>query len=89
MSRAEQLLAAVPAEEQEAMVDAAIEACDQAIRRHMAAHMGNWSPARLAEVAASRGARCVLTPAPDMPNGVRIDFEPLRVPEFLAPERTQ
>lgn len=89
MSRAEQLLAAVPAEEHDTMVSAAIEACDQAIRRHMAARMGHWSPLRLAELAAQRGARCVLTPDPTLPNGVRIDFEPLVVPAFLAPERTQ
>ena len=50
----------------------------------MSARMGCWSPARLAEIAASRGARCVLTPDPALPNGVRIEFEPLNVPAFLA-----
>lgn len=66
------------------MVDASIAACDAVLRRHMSARMGCWSPARLAEIAASRGARCVLTPDPALPNGVRIEFEPLNVPAFLA-----
>lgn len=87
MRAAPAFLADVPEEQQPEMVAAALEAFERVMRRHMSARMGGWSPARLAEVAAQRGARCVLTPDPSLPNGVRIDFEPLQVPAFLAEER--
>ena len=89
MSLAEEILAAVPEEERQDVIDAAIAACEATVRRALAARMSSWSPARLSAYAAERGAQCVLTKDPTMPGGVRFDFVPTHVPAFLAPERTQ
>lgn len=83
MTLLEEVLAGVPEQDQEDLVQEAIDACDLQIRRHLANIMPGRSVADVLRMARERNARAIISFDTSLPNGLRFELVPIAIPAFL------
>lgn len=63
--------------------DAALAALERAKQRELSMRWQLVPVCKLAAEAKRLNAQAIITPDPDMPNGIRIELRPLEVPQWM------